>query len=86
MVPFTPPANPFAHAIMPADANATQPETVGHTMSRDGAAATGPLTVYVCPMHAEVRSDRQGDCRICGMALVPTRPSTPQRHDDEKAP
>lgn len=25
---------------------------------------------YTCPMHAEVISDKQGDCPKCGMALV----------------
>ncbi len=32
---------------------------------------TGSGTVYVCPMHPEVRSDRAGDCPKCGMHLVP---------------
>lgn len=28
-------------------------------------------TVYTCPMHPEVRSERQGTCPKCGMTLVP---------------
>jgi Cu+-exporting ATPase len=28
-------------------------------------------TVYLCPMHPEVRQDHPGDCPICGMALEP---------------
>ncbi len=28
-------------------------------------------TVYVCPMHPEIRRDAPGRCPICGMALVP---------------
>ena len=30
-----------------------------------------PGTVYTCPMHPEVKSDRPGDCPKCGMKLVP---------------
>ena len=30
---------------------------------------------YVCPMHPDVTSDEPGTCPICGMALVPVRPS-----------
>jgi Cu(I)/Ag(I) efflux system membrane fusion protein len=29
------------------------------------------MTVYVCPMHPEVRSDKPGKCPKCGMNLVP---------------
>lgn len=28
-------------------------------------------TIYVCPMHPEVRSEQPGDCPKCGMHLVP---------------
>jgi cation transport ATPase len=30
-----------------------------------------PQTVYVCPMHPEVRSDKPGSCPKCGMTLIP---------------
>lgn len=30
-------------------------------------------TVYVCPMHPEVRSDKPGQCPKCGMNLVPEK-------------
>jgi len=33
-------------------------------------------TMYVCPMHPEVRTDTPGSCPKCGMALEPLQPST----------
>lgn len=33
--------------------------------------ADGPAQRYHCPMHPTYVSDRQGDCPICGMRLVP---------------
>ncbi|MEB3044081.1 heavy metal translocating P-type ATPase [Rhizobium mulingense] len=42
---------------------------------RDGARPAAKLapkgTLYTCPMHPEVISDRPGDCPKCGMALEP---------------
>ncbi len=32
-------------------------------------------TVYYCPMHPDYRSERPGECPICGMTLVPLEPS-----------
>lgn len=40
--------------------------------------ATGeaaPGTVYTCPMHPEVKSDKPGDCPKCGMKLQLAEPS-----------
>jgi Cu+-exporting ATPase len=34
-----------------------------------------PGTVYICPMHPEVRQVGPGDCPKCGMALEPEMPS-----------
>lgn len=31
-------------------------------------------TVYTCPMHPEVQSDKPGDCPKCGMRLQPKEP------------
>ncbi len=39
-------------------------------------------SVYVCPMHPEVRQDHPGSCPECGMALEPELPSL----DDEANP
>jgi len=39
------------------------------------AQAAPPGAAYVCPMHPEETSDAPADCRICGMALEPTRPT-----------
>lgn len=44
------------------------------------AAAAKPM--YHCPMHPEYVSDKQGDCPICGMRLVPI----PGRRDSGSAP
>jgi Cu(I)/Ag(I) efflux system membrane fusion protein/cobalt-zinc-cadmium efflux system membrane fusion protein len=34
------------------------------------AMSSAPAPAFVCPMHAEVRSDQRGTCSICGMQLV----------------
>jgi Cu+-exporting ATPase len=41
-----------------------------------------PGTVYVCPMHPEIRRDKPGTCPRCGMALEPELPSL----EDEENP
>ena len=44
---------------------------------------TGPAgTIYVCPMHPQIRRPVPGNCPICGMALEPEMPSL----DDERNP
>ncbi|MGH7303474.1 MAG: heavy metal translocating P-type ATPase [Candidatus Rokuibacteriota bacterium] len=45
-------------------------------------AATETGTVYVCPMHPEIRRDKPGTCPKCGMALEPELPSL----EDEENP
>ena len=74
-IAFNPPANPLAHPIEPTP-DAPEP----------GSAADRGMTVYVCPMHADVRSDRPGDCPKCGMALVAQRPPMPHDEHEGGAP
>ncbi len=37
----------------------------------DTSAARRNILYYTCPMHPSVKSDKPGDCPICGMSLVP---------------
>jgi hypothetical protein len=41
-------------------------------------AGSGGATVYTCPMHPEVTSDKPGRCPKCGMKLVPKKPASPE--------
>jgi CopA family copper-resistance protein len=36
--------------------------------------AAKPQTIYTCPMHPEIKSDKPGNCPKCGMKLVPQKP------------
>jgi hypothetical protein len=40
-----------------------------------GKAGKQPVTLYTCPMHPEVISDKPGRCPKCGMKLVPKEPA-----------
>ncbi len=40
-----------------------------------GKAKKPAATVYTCPMHPEVTSDKPGKCPKCGMKLVPKEPA-----------
>lgn len=42
-------------------------------------------TQYVCPMHADVTSDKPGECPICGMDLEPKIESTKPHQHQPKA-
>ncbi len=44
---------------------------VSRSPSAGARSAPQAVTVYTCPMHPSYRSDRPGDCPICGMRLVP---------------
>jgi hypothetical protein len=43
------------------------------------------VTIYVCPMHPDVRSDKPGECPKCGMDLVPATPAHEPRKKLNKA-
>lgn len=43
--------------------------------AEQGAPPPGDATVYTCPMHPEIVRDAPGNCPICGMKLVPKKPS-----------
>lgn len=65
------PANP-APPPQPAFAAPEEAKT-----SPDGGAAAKPgPTLYTCPMHPEVISDKPGKCPKCGMTLVPKEPES----------
>jgi Cu+-exporting ATPase len=45
-----------------------------HDSGGEPAPAAPPGTLYICPMHAQVRSNGPGSCPECGMALEPLEP------------
>jgi len=47
---------------------------------------TAPKVMYHCPMHPTYISDKQGDCPICGMKLVPIESSPSERSHDGSSP
>jgi hypothetical protein len=51
------------------------PEKDG-TGQPEGAAAKPAATLWTCPMHPEVISDKPGKCPKCGMTLVPKEPDS----------
>lgn len=75
----TPPASPMLmsepETVPPAPAAGPHSGHEGHGAAEtpDKNAVTAPA-VYVCPMHANVKSDKPGTCRVCGMTLVRARP------------
>lgn len=56
----------------------------GHAHDDAGKEAAQKPAAFYCPMHPHVRSDKPGDCPICGMKLVPLV-ETPKPAQDHSA-
>lgn len=65
-----------------AGSDATKNEGMTHEMPMSGA-TTIPAGKFQCPMHQSVRSDKPGQCPICGMKLVEKKPDS-QIHGDHE--
>ena len=46
-------------------------------------AGGGPVTMYTCPMHPQIRRPTPGNCPICGMALEPEMPTLEEESNPE---
>lgn len=68
-VVFIKPENPFLQPIDPSTGSAESDSSM-ESMLGMGQGSSG-LIIYSCPMHADVRSDRPGNCPKCGMTLKP---------------
>jgi Cu+-exporting ATPase len=53
------------------------PQSPSSDASSDGG------TIYVCPMHPQIRRPAPGNCPICGMALEPAMPSLDEQENPE---
>jgi hypothetical protein len=42
------------------------------------------ITVYICPMHPEIQSDKPCNCPKCGMKLVKKTSSVNDKHDGQQ--
>ncbi|HZO91684.1 MAG TPA: heavy metal-binding domain-containing protein [Chthonomonadaceae bacterium] len=59
--------------VVPAEWGLSGPLTLPPAPGAVAPRTEAPGTVYTCPMHPEVRSDKPGKCPKCGMDLVPMK-------------
>lgn len=89
---FSPPPNPLAASIEPIDdtggagSKPGMPGMDGMDGMKHEEPASNGLTIYTCPMHADVRSDHPGDCPKCGMQLVPMKAAPANTHQHGGTP
>jgi Cu(I)/Ag(I) efflux system membrane fusion protein len=62
-----PPPSTALRDVPAVDASSDEPEPPAISGHHHSAPASG--TSYRCPMHADVHSDRPGNCPVCGMRL-----------------
>jgi Cu+-exporting ATPase len=77
------------------EAESPAPAVAERAQAREHAHATAPAslpvtpspaptgTIYVCPMHPQIRRPAPGFCPICGMALEPEMPSLEEERNPE---
>ena len=56
------------------------PEKIQPALAETAIPREADTAGYACPMHPEIQSPRPGMCIECGMALVPTRDKTKEKH------
>ena len=61
-----------------------EPEKYAHAgKTQEVGVVEPPGTIYICPMHPQIRQPTPGTCPICGMALEPEMPSLEEETNPE---